>query len=279
MSKSYTQFDRDEFEYVLNTIEFDDLDREPGDGFRKVAAVDTRADELVYDLPLDHDDLSIRVFSSLDAKTGRARSKGADAIRTVVWSAEADAPVGGKKRTNRIETWPKNLRAKILALIDEYDEYDVACPECGAPMAHRDGKYGEFFGCTRYPKCDATLDGDADTESVDTDDAPMVMRTEKVVARDELDAETVAAMKATDDEVRVVGTTRTDYGLKLVIKSPFMAKDAIKALDWETTHRVWEPALKAWLVDADALDYTRNTIAGLGWSVRVPENSLPDIRH
>lgn len=27
------------------------------------------------------------------------------------------------------------------------------CPECGAPTALRDGKYGEFWGCTAYPKC------------------------------------------------------------------------------------------------------------------------------
>jgi DNA topoisomerase-1 len=28
------------------------------------------------------------------------------------------------------------------------------CPKCGAPMALRRGRYGPFYGCTRYPNCD-----------------------------------------------------------------------------------------------------------------------------
>lgn len=30
------------------------------------------------------------------------------------------------------------------------------CPKCGANMVLRTGKYGQFFGCVRYPKCDGT---------------------------------------------------------------------------------------------------------------------------
>ena len=35
----------------------------------------------------------------------------------------------------------------------------VKCPKCGSPMRKRSGKYGEFWGCSSYPKCTATLDG------------------------------------------------------------------------------------------------------------------------
>jgi DNA topoisomerase-1 len=28
-----------------------------------------------------------------------------------------------------------------------------ACPECGAPLQVKRGKYGKFIGCTGYPKC------------------------------------------------------------------------------------------------------------------------------
>ena len=28
------------------------------------------------------------------------------------------------------------------------------CPKCGAPLAKRKGKYGYFYGCSNYPKCD-----------------------------------------------------------------------------------------------------------------------------
>jgi ssDNA-binding Zn-finger/Zn-ribbon topoisomerase 1 len=27
------------------------------------------------------------------------------------------------------------------------------CPKCGAPTTIRSGKFGEFYGCIRYPKC------------------------------------------------------------------------------------------------------------------------------
>jgi archaellin len=27
------------------------------------------------------------------------------------------------------------------------------CPRCGAPLVLRNGKYGEFWGCSKFPKC------------------------------------------------------------------------------------------------------------------------------
>jgi ssDNA-binding Zn-finger/Zn-ribbon topoisomerase 1 len=30
------------------------------------------------------------------------------------------------------------------------------CPKCGAKMVRRSGKYGSFYGCTRYPYCKGT---------------------------------------------------------------------------------------------------------------------------
>ncbi len=27
------------------------------------------------------------------------------------------------------------------------------CPECGAPVKEKNGKYGPFIACTRYPDC------------------------------------------------------------------------------------------------------------------------------
>ncbi|MEP5979902.1 MAG: topoisomerase DNA-binding C4 zinc finger domain-containing protein, partial [Marinobacter alexandrii] len=32
----------------------------------------------------------------------------------------------------------------------------VHCPKCRAPMTERDGKFGRFFACTRYPQCRGT---------------------------------------------------------------------------------------------------------------------------
>lgn len=33
------------------------------------------------------------------------------------------------------------------------DRPDSCCPICGAPLANRSGKYGNFRGCMRYPDC------------------------------------------------------------------------------------------------------------------------------
>lgn len=30
------------------------------------------------------------------------------------------------------------------------------CPQCNSPMAERNGKFGRFWGCTRYPECKGT---------------------------------------------------------------------------------------------------------------------------
>jgi len=33
---------------------------------------------------------------------------------------------------------------------------DEKCPECGAPMVMKRGRFGRFFACTRYPECKGT---------------------------------------------------------------------------------------------------------------------------
>ncbi len=32
---------------------------------------------------------------------------------------------------------------------------EVKCPDCGSPMELRDSRYGKFYGCIRYPQCEA----------------------------------------------------------------------------------------------------------------------------
>lgn len=54
----------------------------------------------------------------------------------------------------------KLKRSEFLS--DFFEELDLAvgevqeertCPECGSPLVLRRGKYGEFWGCSNYPKC------------------------------------------------------------------------------------------------------------------------------
>ncbi len=37
---------------------------------------------------------------------------------------------------------------------------NVVCPECGGEMVSRKGKYGVFWGCKKYPKCNGTRDSE-----------------------------------------------------------------------------------------------------------------------
>src|SRR5690606_12490729 len=31
---------------------------------------------------------------------------------------------------------------------------ELPCPECGGTLVMKDSKYGKFYGCTNFPKCD-----------------------------------------------------------------------------------------------------------------------------
>lgn len=141
-SATYTGFTRSEFESWL-------------DNFASFEEVQTDASERVYAINLPDDDLELRIFSTLQG--GRARSCGSDAIRCVLWHTDENAPVGGKKKTLRIETWRKNLSEKVKDLMLNWREYyNGRCPECGGVMQTREGEFGEFLGCSNYPRCQHT---------------------------------------------------------------------------------------------------------------------------
>jgi len=106
--------------------------------------------ERVWELPLPTDDLSIRVFSTIEGET--SRGYGEDAIRTVVWSAKAGGPIGGETKTLRIDTWRKNLQAKLESAYANWRKFDHGtCPECGeGVLCEREGKYGDFLACSTW---------------------------------------------------------------------------------------------------------------------------------
>jgi hypothetical protein len=110
----------------------------------------------VYRIYLPHDDLSIRVYSSIERSTKKSRDKGKDAIRTVIYSDEYNKPIAGKTYTQRIETWRRNLQQKIQELHNSFGDVVETCDECGSYMELRSGEYGEFYGCLEYPECDNT---------------------------------------------------------------------------------------------------------------------------
>lgn len=59
----------------------------------------------------------------------------------------------------------------------------------------------------------------------------------------------------------------TEHGEQFALDSPYEAKDDIKDLDWEETHRTWDSDRKAWLVDADSVDEVSRELEEAGWEV------------
>jgi restriction system protein len=47
---------------------------------------------------------------------------------------------------------------RLMQYIDKVGETpiirsNIICPQCGGQLVERSGKYGQFFGCSNYPKC------------------------------------------------------------------------------------------------------------------------------
>lgn len=112
--------------------------------------------EVIYDLTGGNlpDELSVRIFSTISKRTGKSRNTGTDSIKTVLIHTPSSDHVGGKKRTNRIETWDENLREKVEDLVKNYDDVGTICEECDSWMVLKSGPYGKFLGCSQYPDCE-----------------------------------------------------------------------------------------------------------------------------
>lgn len=58
----------------------------------------------------------------------------------------------GSKSPARVEPAPAQVTvAPVAATIEEPD--DLECPKCGYLLIKRNGKRGEFYGCSNFPKC------------------------------------------------------------------------------------------------------------------------------
>lgn len=148
MTKRFTHITREEFEDFL---------KQRPERWGPVKHAD--ANELVYrtaQFAPNNDDLALWLYSSIDQYTGKTREKGSDAIRLVVVHDDREHLKIGRKKTLRINTWRKNLRKKINSLMREGDSMITYCGNCGAVMTKRKGEYGEFLGCTNFPKCNNT---------------------------------------------------------------------------------------------------------------------------
>ena len=55
------------------------------------------------------------------------------------------------KRKKHVE-YAKKIKDNQSVNVEEY------CPKCGGKLIKRSGKYGDFLGCSNYPRCKYTRD-------------------------------------------------------------------------------------------------------------------------
>ncbi len=82
-----------------------------------------------------------------------------------------DAPPESPTRNGKKRTVPKDKNGKVdiaalgppppgfawtrtgRPVVEVWPEEPLVCPDCGGEVASKAGRFGPYFGCTRYPKC------------------------------------------------------------------------------------------------------------------------------
>jgi replicative superfamily II helicase len=105
---------------------------------------------------IDRPGIVVKVYSSIVGE--QSRGVGQDAIRCVLFDTFAERPLGKTKRVHRTEgattVWERldDRVVEMMLLLSEV----TFCPKCGHIMILRNGKFGEFFGCSQFPDCRGT---------------------------------------------------------------------------------------------------------------------------
>lgn len=136
---------------------------------------ETAGSEVVARLRPDDLPYSVRIFTTVSTIPGgmskQVRECGQDAVRlllvldsgqfTYLVAAPAEkilrtAPNDVRGEEWRVRTFCERLRGRIEALIQKARTIPT-CPTCAKPMMVRSSRGSDFFGCSRYPECRATL--------------------------------------------------------------------------------------------------------------------------
>lgn len=120
--------------------------------------------EYVYQRDGVHVPFSVRVYSSVDVRTGHTRDCGDDAIRVVMvdQSTGRATKIMGEARNQKTGTRINRTKGAMDNLEKRVRQYllmgtkDYTCPKCGGLMAVRKGPNGKFLGCRAYPECNGT---------------------------------------------------------------------------------------------------------------------------
>jgi len=102
----YTMFTKEEFEGFLES-NFPGLWSTADTPYSK---------EHIYSIQTDKDDITIRIFSSVDVRTNHSRDIGKDAIRCILWNDIENRPIGKTTRVNRVGVVWERILSRISVL-------------------------------------------------------------------------------------------------------------------------------------------------------------------
>ena len=77
------------------------------------------AKEIIYQFKTANPHVDVRLYSTVDIRTGVTRDKGADAIRIIFWNLKEDRPMGKGKKILRVEA-ATTIEQRILKRIIEF---------------------------------------------------------------------------------------------------------------------------------------------------------------
>lgn len=139
---AYVEVTRNRFESEMNDMGFSHI-RIPG------------TLEMVFERIINND-FAVRIYSSIDPRTGVSRKVGADAIRVLLFNKTKDRGVKVEKRVNRTGTEDGVLTRTRDRAREVWGWYTKNQCSCGGVMVERKGPKGKFLGCSNYPDCKNT---------------------------------------------------------------------------------------------------------------------------
>ncbi len=145
MPPTYTLITLKEMKNTLESLGFEYLDMRSINDFLTT--------EYVFQKYIDKDGVlyTLQLYTSVDKHTDKSRDVGSDAIRLVIYSNKSKYFIA-EGRVNRTTNWIKNMKQRIAT----WDTMFKICPQCGATLKERMGKYGLFYGCVSFPACGYT---------------------------------------------------------------------------------------------------------------------------
>jgi len=106
--------------------------------------------EVVYQTPSNSDKVDVRVYSTIDIRTGVTRRIGSDAIRVVFWDKVNNRPIGKGKKILRVEG-ATSIGERLKSRIDEFynqahilEIIDIDIPYVKAILSHDAVNWSEF---------------------------------------------------------------------------------------------------------------------------------------